>query len=90
MTSEDAFERPLTGVSALAPASFWEGFVRAARPTGTWVCIVILAVRGAVLPLLQFFARRPVDALDWMGVVALAGLLGLSAMRSFDKTKGTS
>lgn len=90
MNGSEAIEKPLTGVSALAPRTFWEGFVRAARPTGTWVCVIILAVRGAVLPLLQHFANRPVDALDWMGVVALAGLLGLSALRSFDKKEGTS
>ena len=85
-----AVRKPLTGVSALAPQSFWEGFVRAARPAGTWVCVIILAVRGAVLPLLQHFADRPVDPLDWTGVVALAGLLGLSALRSFDKKEGTA
>jgi hypothetical protein len=81
----------LTGVSAIAPQSFWEGFVRAARPAGIWVCVVILAVRGAVLPLLQFYAGRPVDQLDWMGVAALAvQALGLSAFRSFDKREGTA
>jgi hypothetical protein len=85
-----ADQKPLTGVSALAPQTFWEGFVRAARPAGTWVCVVILAVRGALLPLLQHFTNRPVDPLDWAGVVALAGLLGLSALRSFDKKEGTA
>jgi hypothetical protein len=85
-----AADAPLTGVSAIPPRGGWEFFVRAARPAGIWVCILILAVRGVALPLLQHFSNRPVDALDWTGVVGLAGMLGLAALRSFDKAGGTS
>lgn len=83
-------ERPLTGISAIPPASVWEGFVRAARPAAVWACGATLLVRGAVLPLLQFFANRPVEQFDWIAVTALAGVLGLGAMRSFDKKEGTA
>jgi hypothetical protein len=86
-----AVGKPVTGVSAFPPKTLWEGFVRGARPAGVWVCVMILAVRGAVLPLLQFFTGRPVEPLDWMGVVSLAvPVLGLSALRSFDKKEGTA
>ncbi len=85
-----AAEAPLTGVSAIPPKGAWEFFVRAWRPAGSWVCVATLAVRGAVLPLLQHFAGRPVDAFDWMAATALVGALGFSALRSFDKTQGTA
>lgn len=85
-----ADEKPLTGVSAIPPATLWEAFVRGSRPAGMWVCVAILAVRGAILPLLQHFAGRPVDAFDWVAVTALVGALGFSGMRSFDKKMGTA
>lgn len=81
---------PATGVSAIPPATLWEFFVRGSRPAGMWVCVGILATRGAVLPLLQHFANRPVEPFDWVSVTALVGALGFSAMRSFDKKQGTA
>lgn len=82
--------QPVRGVSSIPPASLWEAFVRGSRPAGMWVCVAILAVRGAVLPLLQHFAGRPVDAFDWVAVTALVGALGLGALRSYDKREGTA
>lgn len=76
------------GPSAAPPQNVWEFFVRAWRPSASWVLVVILAVRGAILPLLQWHTGQPVEALDWTSIVALVGVLGLGALRSHDLKQG--
>lgn len=78
------------GVSSIPPKSAWEFLVRAPRPIGMLVCVLILLVRGAILPLLQHFANRPVDGVDWTAMSAMVVALGLSALRSYDKREGTA
>jgi hypothetical protein len=75
-------------VSAEPPRTVWEFFVRAWRPSASWVLVIILAVRGAILPLLQWRAGQAVEQLDWVSIVALVGVLGLGALRSHDLKQG--
>ena len=72
-------------------------FVAGWRPFVGWVCgsalaytfvlqpflIFILLVSGVVIP--------PLPVLDWSALsIILTGMLGIGAMRSFDKLKGTA
>lgn len=85
-----AAQSPLNGPSALPPVTLWEMFVRGWRPFGGWVCVLIMAVRGGVLPIVEMARGQPVSDFDWTGVVAILGALGFAALRSFDRAKGTA
>lgn len=78
------------GPSAAPPRTLWEMFTRAWRPSGGWVCILILLIRGAVLPLLQHYAGRPVDGFDFTAAAALLGALGFGVIRSYDRQMGVA
>lgn len=70
-------------------------FVAGWRPFIGWVCGFALAYKFIVLPLLLFFAELAghhlnLPVLDFTEMLTiLFGMLGLGAMRSFDKTKLT-
>lgn len=78
-------------------ASSSDRFVSGWRPFVGWVCGTALAYQFIAEPLLRFIAQVvfkyggtfPVLQLGELNTI-LIGLLGLGAMRSFDKTKGTS
>src|SRR5438445_11897369 len=70
-------------------------FVAGWRPAVGWICGAGLAYAAIVLPLMEFVSKvifgytGPFPAIDWalLGQV-LIGLLGLGAMRSYDKKNG--
>lgn len=79
-----------------AQAAHKSVFVAGARPFVIWICAASLAFTGIIHPLLTWVWHfcaiegvppEPID-LGYMGTI-LSGLLGLGAMRSFDKSKGT-
>lgn len=78
-------------------ASSSDRFVSGWRPFVGWVCGTALAYQFIAEPLLRFIAQVvfkyggtfPVLQLGELNTI-LIGLLGLGAMRSFDKSKGTS
>lgn len=72
-------------------------FVSGGRPFVIWVCAAALAYASIVEPVARFVAQVlfnytgafPVIDTD-ITMQMLAGLLGLSGMRSFDKVKGVA
>ena len=78
-------------------ASSSDRFVSGWRPFVGWVCGTALAYQFIAEPILRFIAQVvfkyggtfPVLQLGELNTI-LIGLLGLGAMRSFDKSKGTS
>lgn len=87
---QEPAETPLTGPSAIAPTSSWEAFVRGWRPFGGWVCCLMLLMHGVAVPAVQLARGQAVSGLDWTGIIALVGLLGLGGLRSFDRARGTA
>ena len=72
-------------VEAAHPSLFVSGW----RPACGWVCISDLAYSTIISPILGIWVTVPeVDAS--LLTTVLMGMLGLGAMRSFEKTKGVS
>lgn len=72
-------------------------FVAGWRPGAGWVGVAGLAYAGLIDPLARFvaqvcfgYAGAFPDVNTEITMQVLLGLLGLGAMRSFDKSKGTS
>lgn len=72
-------------------------FVSGGRPFVIWVCAAALAYASIVEPVARFVAQvlfgyaGPFPVIDTdITMQMLAGLLGLSGMRSFDKVKGVA
>lgn len=79
-------------IEAASPNVFVSGW----RPAAGWVCVVGLGVSYVLGPLLEWTAAlcgHPI-AFPRIEIASLFGLLasmlGLSGMRSFDKTQGTT
>lgn len=82
-------EAALSGLSELRenpPRGAWDFFVRAWRPTASWACTLNLIVGGAVVPVAQLALGVPVTPMDWTALASLAGVLGLGAMRTIEKS----
>ena len=64
------------------------------RPAAGWVCVAGLANGLLVMPwcnvLLVALGREPVGDIDTAMLMALMGSVGMGALRSFDKAKGTA
>jgi len=72
-------------------------FVAGWRPAVGWVCASALGYSFIIQPLLTFILLAcgvvlpPLPVLDWSALsIILTGMLGIGAMRSFDKLKGTA
>jgi hypothetical protein len=89
---EDTLERaPAQVERRVVPVSGpWEAFVRGWRPFGGWVCGAILLARGVVIPITQLCRGEPVDPLDWVSLIALVGVLGLSRDRQRERLAGVT
>lgn len=72
------------------PRGVWDFFVRAWRPSASWVCVLILLTRGVGIPAGQLALGVPVEPVDWTALSAMAAVLGLGALRSFDKSRDTT
>ncbi|MCX7586559.1 hypothetical protein [Phenylobacterium sp. 58.2.17] len=60
---------------------FWRG---GWRSTAAWVCVAVLAINGAILPLARLFNFEG-EPMDWPGLGAfLGGLVVLAHYRSKD------
>jgi len=73
---------------------FWANACHAVRvgwrPASGWVCVIILFVNGAVLPLARL-KGFPIEPLDWHQLTPFAGLLvGQAGLRSIEKCMGAS
>ena len=64
-------------------------FVAGWRPACGWVCISALAYSTIISPILGIWFTVPVVDTSLLTTV-LMGMLGLGAMRTFEKTKGVS
>jgi hypothetical protein len=71
-------------------------FVAGARPAVIWVCCLALLFTGLIHPLLTWvwafaeFPGKPPETIETGHMSSLlVGLLGLGAMRSYDKKQGT-
>ena len=64
-------------------------FVSGWRPACGWVCISALAYSTIISPILGIWVAVPEVDVSLLTTV-LMGMLGLGAMRSFEKTKGVS
>lgn len=70
-------------------------FVRGWRPAAAWICVTALGLDTVVIPtaawVAALYGRTLPAPPDTTALLALlTALLGLGAMRSFDKAKGTS
>ena len=76
--SLEAAHRELAQVAAYRRpfASPWDFVVRAHRPIGLWVGVVILFVHGVVIPIAALFGRLVVgfNAMELLGICGLVGL----------------
>jgi len=72
-------------VEASHPSLFVSGW----RPACGWVCISALAYSTIISPILGIWVVVPEVDVSLLTTV-LMGMLGLGAMRSFEKTKGVS
>lgn len=79
-------------IEAASSSLFTSGW----RPFIAWVCGVALAYSSILEPILRFVARVCFDYLgefpeidDDITLQVLLGMLGLGAMRSYDKVQGT-
>lgn len=71
------------------PLDGWFDFmVRGWRPAASWACVLILIVRGAVIPLVQLYRREPIDPFDIVIFGALAGALKLASDRKEERRQG--
>lgn len=60
------------------------------RSAAAWVCVLVLFINGAVLPIARLFHFQG-EPLDWMGLAAfVAGLVGLTHYRSKDLAQGVT
>lgn len=73
-----------------APVGFWAYFVRAARPTGMWVCVLALFVQLVCVPAAWICGVTTPEPDVAQLVVLAISLLGLGAMRSIDKQQGNA
>ena len=64
-------------------------FVAGWRPACGWLCISALAYSTIISPILGIWFTVPVVDTSLLTTV-LMGMLGLGAMRTFEKTKGVS
>ena len=64
-------------------------FVAGWRPACGWVCISALAYSTIISPILGIWVTVP-DVDTSLLTTVLMGMLGLGAMRTFEKTKGVS
>ena len=64
-------------------------FIAGWRPACGWVCISALAYSTIISPILGIWFTVPVVDTSLLTTV-LMGMLGLGAMRTFEKTKGVS
>tara|TARA_R100001369_G_C3204504_1_gene146545 strand:- start:12 stop:386 length:375 start_codon:yes stop_codon:yes gene_type:complete len=72
-------------VEAAHPSLFVSGW----RPMCGWVCISALAYSTIISPVLGIWISVPEVDVSLLTTV-LMGMLGLGAMRSYEKTKGVS
>lgn len=89
-----------TLVPAVAPAEprpcrrpidgLFDLLVRGWRPMAGWACVIVITVRGAVMPLWEIAADREVSPMDWVSLTALIGMLGLARYRHLEKSAGTT
>jgi len=96
MAADENFTKLMTGQMAVneAEASSSNLFVAGWRPAVGWVCALAFAWQFVGLPILLFITSlfhypviAPVFDFATMSTV-LMGMLGLGAMRSYDKQKG--
>lgn len=77
-------------------AASTDKYTSRARPTIMWICAFGLAYATVILPVLEFFAtvvfgyKGKFPMIDWALLSqVMIGILGLGAMRSYDKKQGT-
>lgn len=69
-------------------AGWWDGYVRAWRPSTSWACIIVLLVHGAVIPLTQLARSQGISAPDALFYGALVLLLKLAHDRRVERQEG--
>lgn len=72
----------------------WTSFARYVRggwrSAAAWVCVAVLIINGAVLPMARLFGFAG-EAIDWPGLATfVAGLVALTHYRSKDLEKGVT
>lgn len=77
-----------------AEAGEWTSFARYVRggwrSAAAWVCVLVLVINGAVLPIARLFGFAG-EAIDWPGLATfVAGLVALTHYRSRDLEKGVT
>ncbi len=94
---QGAFAEDLAQIAVnVEEAKSTDKYTSRARPTIMWICAGGLAYATVVLPVFEFFAKvvfgyeGDFPMIDWALLSqVMIGILGLGAMRSFDKAKGT-
>lgn len=73
-----------------AEASHGSIFVAGWRPFVGWVCGTALAAQAIVLPLLGAIFKVTFEFDTELLILTMSGMLGIGAMRSYEKVKGVS